>query len=140
VPSLCGNALNSTDATPHLQDAFTGEPPTTVEVPVRSVPVRFSPVRYLRFRSRFLMASRAVTDRIDLILEPAVLPSRNGRDPPCCHDADSAAGSGACGIVGDRIAGGDVGCFRCFAVGVWVHRCRYLNPMIFAENNFRFWK
>ena len=43
------------------------------ELPFRSTSVRFSPVRYLRFRSRVLTASRAVTYRIDLLSHPVEL-------------------------------------------------------------------
>ena len=40
-------------------DALPGNMPS--ELPVRSISFRFSPARYLRFRSRVLMASRAVS-------------------------------------------------------------------------------
>jgi hypothetical protein len=46
-------------------DSLPGHMPS--ELPVRSVLVRFSSVRYLRFRSRVLTASSAVTYRRELL-------------------------------------------------------------------------
>src|ERR1700749_2799521 len=53
-----------------------------------------------------------------------VLNAPNRETYTYCHEANSATGACASGIVGDRTAGGGLGCSRRFGVRVRVHRRR----------------